>query len=192
MTDETPAQAATPEPQAGDGQQTETEPVKTARTLDELQADLKKKNSEARNLRERLIDAEAKLVTADKSRAEAEAQRLAEQGKYQELYEAEKKRAADFENQVAALNDRIRAQELAALRQRIANEKKLPAALADRLQGETADEIAADADKLLEALPRPAATPLNGGERGLTGGGPSEAEARHIASRFAINPRYLE
>lgn len=164
----------------------------TATDIDKLRADLNRANKSDAERRVALKAAQDELTALKAAQATAAQTALAEQGKYQELYEAEQKRAADLEKQAAALNDRIRAQELAALRQRIANDKRLPLALADRLQGETAEEIAADADKLLEALPRPSAPSLNGGERGLPGSGLSTADAKQIAGRFNINPRYLE
>ena len=77
MTETTPAQAATPEAQAADGQQTEQEQPKTALSSDELAAELKKKNSEAKNLRDRLREAEGKLTAAEQAQADAEAKRLA-------------------------------------------------------------------------------------------------------------------
>ena len=165
---------------------------KSVTDIDKLRADLNRANKSDAERRVALKAAQDELTALKAAQATAAHTALAERGKYQELYEAEQKRAADLEKQAAALNDRIRAQELAALRQRIANDKRLPLALADRLQGETAEEIAADADKLLEALPRPSAPSLNGGERGAPGGGLSTAEAQQIASRFNINPRYLE
>lgn len=164
----------------------------TATDIDKLRADLNRANKSDAERRVALKAAQDELTALKAAQATAAQTALAEQGKFQELYEAEQKRAADLEKQAAALNDRIRAQELAALRQRIANDKKIPLALADRLQGETAEEISADADKLLEALPRPSAASLNGGERGLPGSGLSTADAKQIAGRFNINPRYLE
>ena len=78
------------------------------------------------------------------------------------------------------------------LRQRIATEKGLPAALVDRLQGETPEDLAADVDVLLAAIPRPTAPALDGGTRGAAKAGLSANETRSIASRFNIDPRYLE
>ncbi len=183
MTDETPAQAATPEPQAGDGQQivaTEPEQPKagTEWTPDAAAAEIKALRAE--NAKHRRAAQEA-----DRLRQEAEASSLAEQGKYKELWEK-------AQAQAAALETALKAQQIALLRQQVATAKKLPPPLADRLRGETLDELNADADELLQALPRPAAASLNGGERGLAGGGLSTEDARQIAGRFNINPRYLE
>ena len=79
--------------------------------------------------------------------------------------------------------------ELATLKQaQAAAEQK---ALAERLRGETAEELAADADALLAVLPRPVAPGLNGGVRGATGGNLTPDDAKRIAGRFNIDPRYL-
>jgi hypothetical protein len=66
---------------------------------------------------------------------------------------AEQLQAATAEREAA--EQRARDLETGMLRQRIAAEKGLPAALADRLAGGTEEEIAADADALLAAYPPP-------------------------------------
>lgn len=159
--------------------------------VEKLRAELNRANREAAERRVAHKQALAELEELRKAQAAAQQAALAEQGKFQELYEAEVKARAELEKQAAALNDRIRAQELAALRQRVANEKGVPAALAERLIGDTEEEIAADAEKLVAAMPRPGAPSLNGGERGA-GKGLSTAEARMIAGRLGVDPRYLE
>ncbi len=150
--DTTPAPAATPEPQAGDGQQTGQEQLKTALSPDELAAELRKKNSEARNLRDRLREAEGKLTAAEQAQAEAEAKRLAEQGEYKALYEK-----AQAEAQEKA--DRLAQMERDQLRRDAAQAAGIPQ-LWQRLQGETAEELAEDA-KTLAAMMQPA-QPANG------------------------------
>jgi hypothetical protein len=62
------------------------------------------------------------------------------------------KRVAKLEE--AAVNDRERAEraELNTLRYQVAAEKGLPVALATRLQGDTMQELEADADQLLDQL----------------------------------------
>lgn len=159
--------------------------------LDKLRAELNRANKSDAERRVALKAAQDELATLKAAATEAEQKALAEQGQYQQLYEAERKRAADLEKATADLNARIAAQELAALRQKVAAEKGLPPALADRLQGETADDIAADADALLAALPRPAAPGLNGGVRGAGGAAMTPDDAKRIAGRFNIDPRYL-
>lgn len=152
--------------------------------LDKMRAELNRANRSDAERRLALKAAQDELAALKAAQAEAEQKTLAERGEYQKLYEAERARAADMAARIAA-------QELATLRQRVAAEKGLPPALAERLQGTTAEELAADAEALLSALPRPTAPPLNGGTRGAAGAAVSAADARQIANRFNIDPRYL-
>lgn len=158
--------------------------------LDKLRAELNRANKSDAERRVALKAAQDELAALRAAQADAEQKALAERGEYQKLYEAEKAARADLEKSMANMTARLRQQELAALRARVAGEKGLPAALAERLQGETAEELAADADALLAALPRPTAPSLNGGAR-AAGTGLGQAEARQIAGRFNIDPRYL-
>lgn len=115
MTDTTPAQAATPEPQAGDGQQEELKQPDTAQgasitwTPESAAAEIKALREEAAKYR-RERQAEVK------ARETAEAQALAEQGKYKELYELATPKLTDYDTlrerydaliaQVQAANDK--------------------------------------------------------------------------------------
>ena len=144
MADATPAPAATPEPQAGDGQPEQEQPNAAALTADQLQAELKKKNSEARNLRDRLKDAEAQIAAAAQAQADAEAKRLAEQGEFKTLYEAERAKAAE----AAALLARMQRDQQ---RRDVAQAAGIPQ-LWERLKGETAEELAEDAKALAEMM----------------------------------------
>lgn len=99
---------------------------------------------------------------AQKAREEAEAKALAEQGKYKELFE---KQQADLQAAAA----RVKALELNTLRQDVAAKVGLPAAFVDRLRGETAEEIEADAKSILAAIPKPTAPNINS----YSGGAPA-------------------
>jgi TolA-binding protein len=79
-----------------------------------------------------------RLAEIEQERKEAEERQLKDQEKWQELAE---KRAQE-----------LAAERRARLRLQVASSKGIPADLADRLQGETADEMAADADRMLEYL----------------------------------------
>ena len=179
MTDTTPAQAANPEAQAAEGQQGQEQPRATPLTAEEAAAALKKTREEAADYRRKLRDAEAKLEAADKARADAEAASLAEQGEYRKLYEAEKARAAQAAERLAQM-------EHDQQRRDTAQAAGIPA-LWQRLQGDTAEELAEDA-KALAALMQPAQptpgqpgrqptqpTPAPQGRNGLT---PEEKRAR--------------
>ncbi len=171
MTDTTPtAQAATPEPQAGDGQQAGQEQPKTALSPEELKAALEATRKEAADYRRKLREAEGKLTTAERAQADAEAQRLAEQGEYKALYEkaqAEAQAAAARLAQVEFDQQRRDAAQAAGIAQ-----------LWQRLQGSTPEELAEDA-KALAAMMQPAngqpartagtlPTPQPQGRKGLT------------------------
>ena len=158
--------------------------------IDKLRAELNRANREAGERRIALKAASDKLAALEKAQADAEAATMAEKGEYQKLHAAEKERADKLAADLAAERDKARAHELAILRHKVASEKSLPAALIDRLRGETLEEIAADADELLKALPRPNAPNLNGGAQGA-GRGIAPAEASTILGRFGIDPRYL-
>ena len=182
MTDTTPAQAATPEPQAGDGQQTEQEQPKTL-TAEELAAALKKTREEAADYRRKLREAVGRLTASEKAQADAEAARLAEQGEYKALYEK-----AQAEAQAAA--DRLAQMERDQQRRDAAQAAGIPQ-LWERLKGDTAEALAEDA-QALAAMMQATAPPANGqaartaatmptpaaqGTKGLT---PDEKRARAV------------
>jgi hypothetical protein len=78
----------------------------------------------------------------------AAAKRLAE------IEEAQKTEAQKLADQLKAAQQEAAAARTEALRLKVAQSKGLSAALAARLQGVTEDEMAADADALLAALPQ--------------------------------------
>lgn len=152
MTETTPAQAATPEAQAADGQQTEQEQPKTALSSDELKAALEATRKEAADYRRKLREAEGKLTATEKAQAEAAEKQAAEQGEFKKLYEAEKAKAAETEA-------RLRQIEFDNQRKDAAQAAGIPS-LWQRLQGDTAEALAEDA-AALAALMQPA-QPANG------------------------------
>ncbi len=91
------------------------------------------------------LDEVAKRLTAFEDRDKTELQRATE------AVAAAEKRAAEAEQKW--------------LRQRVATDKKLPSALADRLRGSTEEEMSADADALLAGLPKPPTPSFDGGVR---------------------------
>ena len=180
MTDTTPAPAATPEPQAGDGQESQAQiapeqPKGTEWTSDSAAAEIKALRAE--NAKHRKAAQEA-----DRLRQEAETAVMAEQGKYRELYEKAQAQAAKLE---ADLKDR----EMALLRQQVAISKRLPPPLADRLRGETLEELEADADAILQAIPKPVAPSLDG-RAGGNGGTlqVDEVAIKEQAVRLGLDP----
>lgn len=100
-----------------------------------------------------------------KARTEAERKAAEEQGEFRKLYEAERVKAQ-------AAEQRAREWELAGLRRDAAAKHGLPATLAERLRGESAEELDQDAKAVAAALPKPTAPNIN-----ATGGGASHAAA---------------
>ncbi|MGV1048239.1 MAG: hypothetical protein ACOYD4_06920 [Solirubrobacterales bacterium] len=94
---------------------------------------------------------------AEKEKSEAEAKALEEQGKYQQLYEAEKAKAEKAQQERQEL-------ERAGWRKDATAKHKLPAQWAERLRGETAEEIDADAAELAKTMPKPGAPSINATE----------------------------
>jgi ribosomal protein L12E/L44/L45/RPP1/RPP2 len=125
---------------------------------------------------------------AAKAQADAEAKVLAEQGKYKELFE---KQQADLQAAQAAARDK----ELQLLRRDAAAQANLPAALAERLKGETLEDMLADAKSILAALPKPAAPNVNassGDGAAPRGAARSEDEKQRLADRFGVKPGLVQ
>ena len=136
----------------------ETETVTLSKTEYEKQmAALKEANKEAAARRKRLEELEAQ----EAKRKEAE------------MTEAEKatKRAQELEA-------KLHAYELSELQRAAAEKAGLPAQLAKRLQGSTAEELEADAKALAETLPKPTKT-ANVTNPGANGSTQPTFEQRH-------------
>jgi len=131
------------------------------------QAKIKKANDEARNLRARLKELEPLAQEAERQReaSKTEAQRLSD-------------RAAAAESELL----KVRGE---AMRTRVALTKGMAADLADRLRGDTEDELSEDADRLL-ALLKPSGPALFGdADQGPRPTSPSaDGAERHIARRL--------
>ena len=174
MSDESNAQeqqAQAPEqPTAGD-----TQPVAAQAERTFTQADVD------RIITERLTKEKAKAESmATKAREDAERKAAEEQGKFRELYEAAQQRIAETEA-------RLKSAEIASIKREVAGKLNMPQALANRLQGETLEEIEADAKELMAALPKPAAPNINSG----TGNGAAPTGAtvdREMLLALGLNP----
>ena len=86
-----------------------------------------------------------KKADADALAANAEWQKLAEQ------------RQAELDEATA----KVKAAELLELKRQAAEKHRIPSGLIDRLQGETADELEADAEKIAALIPEKSKTPPN-------------------------------
>lgn len=129
--------------------ETPTEKVEVSKAeFEKMQAALKEANKEAAARRKRLEELEA----AEAKRKEAE------------MTESEKatKRAQELEA-------KLKAYELGELQRAAAEKAGLPAQLAKRLQGSTAEELEADAKALADTLPKPTKTTANVTNPGANG-----------------------
>lgn len=104
-----------------------------------MEAALKKANSEAASHRKKL---EA-IEKAEQEKKDAELSEL----------EKTRKRLAELEAEATKLKR-------GELQRQAAEKAKLPPALAGRLQGETLEDLIADAEELAKTLPKPQAPPL--------------------------------
>lgn len=136
----------------------ETETVTLTRAeFEKQQAALKEANKEAAARRKRLEELEA-LETKRKEAEMTETEKVA-------------KRAQELEA-------KLHAYELAELQRAAAEKAGLPAQLAKRLQGSTAEELEADAKALAETLPKPTKT-ANVTNPGANGSTQPTFEQRH-------------
>ena len=124
---------------------------------------------------ERIKQAQRKATeAAEKAQAEA-------RGEFEKLY---KQTQAELE---AERNER-KALELQALRRQVADKVQLPAALVDRLRGDTEADIEADAKSLLAALPKPSAPNINATGGNATGTAANDDALTAMAVRLGVSP----
>lgn len=132
-------------------------------------------------------DRETRRKETEKAEAQRQQKQLEEQGEY-------KKIADTLQAKLDAAEKAARDTELKLLRRDAAVQVNLPAPLADRLQGETLDEMVADAKSILAALPKPAAPNVNGvnGDGSVPRGAAlDEQKKRSLADRFGVKPGYI-
>lgn len=125
--------------------ETETQVIDKAETVEELKARLDEAERRAKNKAdeaERHFKKLAKFEQEEAKRKEAEMTEI----------ELANKRSQELEAKVRQL-------EISRLQHDIAAKVGLPSVLADRLKGETPEELEADAKLLLEAQPKQKATP---------------------------------
>jgi hypothetical protein len=140
--------------------------------------DLRKENASHRKAK----------TEAEKAAELAAEKAAAEQGEFKRLYEEAKQKleAAEAARKTA---------ELAHLRAKIGGKYHLPAELAERLRGETEEELDADAAALVALLPKPAATTDAG--QGISGGKPptpgmSDDDLREMAAVYGVSFEHLK
>ena len=135
-------------PETSTEQQAETQVIDKAETVEELKARLEEAERRAKNKAEEAERHFRKLTKLEQEEAKRKEAEMTE-------IELANKRAQELEAKVRQL-------EISRLQHDIAAKVGLPAIYADRLKGETPEELEADAKLLLDAQPKPKAAPNAG------------------------------
>ncbi|GGM04807.1 hypothetical protein GCM10010099_21150 [Streptomyces cinereus] len=115
---------------------------------------------------QKALAAERKAKTAAEKQAKAAEKQLGElQKRLQEFEDRDKTEAQKLAEAKTAAESEAATAKQELMRYRVAAEKKLPAELAARLRGSTEEEMAADADSLLEVLGQRQTPSYDGGVR---------------------------
>ena len=187
MTDATPAQVATPEPQAGEGQQTELEQPtqgEQAHTLtpEAMRAELEAARKEAARYR-------TQLRQQERAAQEAEAKRLADQGEYKALYEAARAKAEAADALQERL-DAITAQAQAANERRV---KAIPEHMRSLVPAyDDPLKLAEWLDANAAIFSKPAAPPLDGRAGGTSAATVTDEDVIDFAVRMGIRPEHVD
>jgi len=165
-----PQAVATPTPEAETVDGEPFDAARAMRTIEKLRAEIKDLKPKAKQAEE--------LSAAEQKRKEAEMTEL------QKLQAALEKAQAELE-----------AVRLIELKRSIAAKVELPLVFADRLQGNTAEELEADAKKIMEALPKapkpPPVSATNPGAGAETGETVEQARARiYGQGPDVMSPKY--
>ena len=165
-------------PETGTEAQAETQVIDKAETVEELKARLDEAERRAKNKADeadRHFKKLAKFEQEEAKRKEAEMTEIERANKHAQELEA-----------------KVRQLEISKLQHDIAAKVGLPAIYADRLKGETPEELEADAKLLLEAQPKQKAAPNTGatnpGEKAGSGDTFEDAHKRWKAGERQPNP----
>jgi hypothetical protein len=127
----------------------------------ELLKDARNPDAVKRALATERDNAKAAKKAADDAKAELEAERA----KVREFEDRDKSEQEKAEQRASDAEAKAEKAEKKLLRLTVASDKKLPAELAERLQGETKAELEADADKLLNWAKAEDTVSVDGGAR---------------------------
>lgn len=131
-----------------------------------------------RILTERLAKEKQRSEAASlRARADAERKAAEEAGEFKKLYEGTVAKLQEVEQRAASAA-------LAVTRRDVAARLNVPAALADRLRGDTPEEIEADAKQLMASLPKSGTPPANAGS-GAKQTGATDAKSMNAFIRAA-------
>jgi len=161
-------------PETGTEQQAETQVIDKTETVEELKARLEEAERRAKNKAEEAERHFRKLTKLEQEEAKRKEAEMTE-------IELANKRAQELEAKVRQL-------EISRLQHDIAAKVGLPAIYADRLKGETPEELEADAKLLLDAQPKPKAAPNAGATNPGEKAGVAETHAQKKARLLGQAP----
>ena len=154
-----------------------------------------------RIVKERIEREKAKgEAAAQKARQAAEAQALAEQGKFKELSESQGKRIAELEataQELQAAQGQLKKYQQALAEYRDAQYAGIPDHIKALLEGrDILDQMAwltANQEKLKPAAPPAEVKPpdINATQRGVPAGRQTDEQRREIAARLGVRPEFL-
>jgi hypothetical protein len=146
-------------------EQPTNEADKPADGLPDWVRDPAKAYEEIQKLRKEAAASRKVATEREKAAADAEKTKLQEQGEFKKLYE-------EANAELQKLRDELKTSQVQALRQKVASELGIPPQLAERLKGDTEDEMRQDAETIKAAIPqqpasgtqnRQTTTPVPGG-----------------------------
>lgn len=126
-----------------------------------------------RDLRKENADHRKAKQSAESAAQQAETARLAEQGEFKKLYE-------EATRQLTELQSQLKASQVQALRSKVASELGIPPQLAERLRGETEEEMKQDAESLKAVIPTPSASGTRQTTTAVPGGQPAKKTSREV------------
>lgn len=167
----------------------ESQPPAEAQKTDSDPAEHMMPKARFDEINSRLKALEKEKTDLQKAQEAAKRKAAEEQGEFQKLYEEQK--ALREEAERIAQDAR-----LSMLRQKVGTKHKLPDALVGRLQGETEDEIEADAKAIMAALPKPETVTTTDAGQGVNATAPRQAmsdeEIREMAAIYGISEQNLK
>lgn len=113
---------------------------------------LKKRLDRAKDSWEKEAKKELKKEVEQEVKDELTAEEAKEQGKFEDLYNAEIKKVEKLERDIQDLKNEAAERDRKELRRTVAAKHKIPDELVDRIQGDTEEEMTADAKTLAKAL----------------------------------------
>lgn len=114
---------------------------------------------------------------------------LEEREEFKQLYEQSAQQVERLTAELSTLQEEATLREMEALRRDVAKAKGLPESMANRLRGETRDELEADADSLLADMPKPDAPNMDGAKRTNTRTAelPADEQIAEEAARLGVD-----